>query len=299
MSPEVPYPAASLKELQRQVRRIEIRSRRMASNLFSGEYRSAFRGRGIEASGIREYSWGDDVRTIDWNATARKKGLYVREYAEERERTLMLCVDVSSSMMFGSRGRLKLELAAELSALLGFSAIMNHDRVGMLLFSDKVERYIPPSGGRRHLLALLEELLRFRPRQCRAAFDVPASFVRAAVVRPAIVFVISDLDAAGCSRSLQMLQARHDVALACLLDPLEERMLPGAVYRLEDPETSMQVLFDACNPLARERYREYRQQQYSRMEAEYRRKGIDVLRLRTDRPVSTSLNLFFRHREST
>jgi len=299
MFPEAPYTAASVKELHRLVRRIEIRSRRMASDLFSGEYRSVFRGRGVEASGIREYSWGDDVRTIDWNASARKDGLYVREYAEERERTLMLCIDVSSSMMFGSRARLKLELAAELSALLGFSAIMNHDQVGLLLFSDRVERYISPAKGRRHLLALIEELLRHRPRQCSATFDVPASFIRAAVIRPAIVFVVSDLDAAGRSRPLQMLQVRHDVALACLQDPLEERMLPGAIYRLKDPETATQLLFDARNPSSLERYREYRQQQFARLEEEYRRKGIDILRLRTDRPVSTSLNQFFLHRAST
>ena len=182
-----------MKDLARTIRRIEIRSKRLVNELFSGEYHSSFKGRGIEFSNVREYSWGDDVRAIDWNTSARKNDLYVKIFTEERERTLLLVLDGSGSMLFGSRQRTKKELASEVCAVLAFSAITNNDKVGLLIFTDRVEKYIPPRKGRSHVLVILEEIIGFKPLSRRTDIDAAMRFIRSTRKRQAIIFLLTDL----------------------------------------------------------------------------------------------------------
>ncbi|NUQ01993.1 MAG: DUF58 domain-containing protein, partial [Armatimonadetes bacterium] len=237
------------RELLRRVRRIEIQTRRLVHERFAGGYHSVFKGRGIEFAQIREYTPGDDVRLIDWNATARLNQPFVKLFVEERELTVMLLVDVSASMYFGSQERLKRQLATEFCATIAFSAISNNDRVGMVLFSDRIERLVPPKKGRRHILRLISELLQFTPQHRQTdlagALDTAARLVR----HSGTLFVVSDFESGEYRRALAMAGKRHDTIAVSIRDRYEagdeEPLLPDeGIYALEDPETGEVRLVD-------------------------------------------------------
>lgn len=286
-----------LKELQKLIRRVEIRSKRMASELFSGEYHSSFKGKGIEFSNVREYQYGDDVRAIDWNTSARKHELYVKLFTEERERTLLLVVDGSASMQFGSRERSKKALALELSAVLAFSAIQNNDKVGLLVFTDRVETFIAPRKGRQHVLVILEELFRFKPLSRKTDINAALIFIRYALRRQSIIFLLTDLVDNDYEKGMKQLNTRHDFVLVHLSDPLDKALPLSALLDLEEPETGLRLTLDGGSRRKIERYRSEQSRVYEELRQRLRRMRIDSIFLDTDRSFIGELNSFFRYRE--
>ena len=287
----------NMKDLAKTIRHIEIRSKRLVNELFSGEYHSSFKGRGIEFSHVREYSWGDDVRTIDWNTSARKSDLYVKLFSEERERTMILVLDGSGSMLFGSCRRTKKELAAEVAAVLAFSAIMNNDKVGLLIFSDRVEKFIPPRKGRSHVLVILEEIMSFRTKSRKTDIKAALSFIRSIQKKPAIVFLLTDLVDERYEKAMKILNARHDFVLVHLEDPLDTEVPPSGILMLRDPETGEEIVVDAASSGALEEYRTARRVQRETVMKTLRGGRIDTIYLQTDRSIIGALNRFFRYRE--
>jgi uncharacterized protein (DUF58 family) len=230
--------------LLKRIRRIEIRARRLVNDVFAGEYRSAFRGRGVEFQDVRQYYPGDDVRTIDWNVTARARKPYVRRYQEERELTVVFLVDASRSVQFGSGELLKGEVAAEICAVLALSAIRNNDKVGLLMFTDRVERYIPPSKGRSQVLRVIREVLAFEPEHTGTDIAAALEYAGRVLVRRAVVFVISDFLDEGYERALNILNRKHDVIAVDITDPREEELVGVGLLELEDAETGRRMTLD-------------------------------------------------------
>jgi len=228
------------KELFKKIREIEIKSNNLSAEIFSGEYRSSFRGKGIEFDDIREYYPGDDVARIDWNVTARQNNAYVKQFQEEKEMNVFLLVDFSSSNNFG----LKKEIIMELSATLAFSAIRNNDQVGALFFTDQIERIIPLKGGKNHLLAIIRELLTFKPQSKGTDLGVVLNFFNKIQKKPAIVFLISDFLCTGFEKELKMTGRRHDLLLLRIIDPAEERLPAGAIFNFRDLETGEVIVVD-------------------------------------------------------
>jgi uncharacterized protein (DUF58 family) len=286
-----------LKELQKMIRRVEIRSKRMASEQFSGEYHSSFKGKGIEFSHVREYQYGDDIRSIDWNTSARKHELYVKLFAEERERTLLLVVDGSASMLFGSQQRRKKDLALEVSAVLGFSAIQNNDKVGLLVFTDRVETFIEPRKGRDHVLVILEELFRLKPQNRKTDINPALSFIHYTLRRHAIIFLMTDLVANDYEKGMKQLNTCHDFILVHISDPLDKALPHSALLDLEEPETGLRLTIDAGSRREVARYRQEQLKYQEELRQRLRRMRIDTLYLDTDRSFIGDLNSFFRHRE--
>lgn len=279
------------------VRRIEIRTNRLVSEGMGGEYKSVFKGRGMEFSEVREYVPGDDIRTIDWNVTARTGGTFVKRFAEERELTLMLLVDISGSGAFGSGDRSKTEIAAEVSAVLAFAAIRNNDRVGAILFTDRVERYIPPRRGRRHVLAVVRDLLFHRPRSRGTDIAGALTFLSRVAVKKAIVFLISDFRADGYETALRLAHRKHDVIAIHVRDPREEALPPVGLLSLEDAETGERRVVDASSARVREAWAEREVHRRRRLSRQLRTSGIDSIELETTRPYDRPLIAFFRARE--
>jgi uncharacterized protein (DUF58 family) len=286
-----------LKELQNIIRRVEIRSKRMASELFSGEYHSSFKGKGIEFSNVREYQYGDDVRSIDWNTSARKHELYVKLFTEERERSLLLVVDASASMLFGSREQSKKNLALEVSAVLAFSALQNNDKVGLLVFTDRVETYIPPRKGRHYVLVILEELIRLKPRSRTTNIGAALSFIRYTRKRQEIIFLLTDLVDSDYEKGMKLLNTRHDFILVHMSDPLDKALPFSSLIDLEEPETGLRLTLDGGSRREIERYRREQSRQHEELRQRLRRMRIDAVFLDTDRSFIGDLNSFFRHRE--
>ena len=287
----------NMKELAWTIRHIEIRSKRLVNELFSGEYHSSFKGCGIEFSNVREYSWGDDVRTIDWNTSARKNDLYVKLFTEERERTLLLVIDGSGSMLFGSRQRTKKELAAEVCAVLAFSAIMNNDKVGLLIFSDRVEKFIPPRKGRSHVLVILEEIISLNSQSRGTDIGAALNFIRSTQRRQAIVFLLTDLVDERYEKAMKILNAKHDFVLIHLSDPLDREFPRTGMLHLHDLETGGKTIVDAAGGKALERYRISRREQREALKKQLSSLKIDTVYLETNRSIIGSLNRFFRYRE--
>ncbi len=286
-----------LKDLQRIIRRVEIRSKRMASELFSGEYHSSFKGKGIEFSNVREYQYGDDVRSIDWNTSARKHELYVKLFTEERERSLLLVVDASASMLFGSREHRKKDLALEVCAVLAFSALQNNDKVGLLVFTDQVETYIPPRKGRHHVLMILEELFQLKPQSKTTNINAALSFIRYTRRRQEIIFLLTDLVDSDYEKGMKLLNTRHDFILVHISDPLDKAIPPSALLDLEDPETGQRLTVDGASRSTLARYGQEQSRQHEELRQRLRRMRIDSVFLDTDRSFIGDLNSFFRYRE--
>lgn len=284
-------------ELLRRVRQIDVRSRRLANSLFIGEYHAVFRGRGIEFSGVREYVPGDEVRTIDWNVTARLGVPYVKKFVEERELTVMLAVDVSASGAFGTARQSKREVAAEISALLALSAINNKDRAGLIAFTDRVERVIPPAAGPRHALRLVRELLGLRAQGQRTSIAVALEYAARILRRRAVVFVISDFrDGGDYEAPLRVLSRGHDVVAIVVADPREEELPDIGLADLEDAETGETVLIDTSDPRVRAAYAERAAAARAERTALFHRLGVDAIEISTAVSYVDPLIAFFHKR---
>ena len=283
-------------ELLQKVRRIEIRARRLVDHLFSGEYHSIFRGRGLEFSEVREYQPGDDVRIIDWNVTARMGTPYVKKFVEERELTVLLAVDVSASEAFGTAPQTKAEVAVEMAALLALAAVRNNDRVGLIAFSDQIERFVPPQKGSQHVLRLIRELLYLHPEHHATDITSAVQFVSRIARRRSVVFLISDFLAGDYEAALRVAARRHDIIAVSLTDPRETDLPDAGLLELEDPETGQRVVVDSGDAGARRRYAEAAERRSEERRRLLGTVGVDEVPVLTDRPYVQSLMAFFQAR---
>jgi uncharacterized protein (DUF58 family) len=282
------------RETFRRIRRIQIRTRVILESGIGGAYHAVFKGRGMEFAEVREYEEGDDPRTIDWNVTARLGAPYVKKFVEERDLTLLLLVDVSGSQSFGSRFLLKRDYAAELMAVLAFSAVANHDRVGAVLFSDRIEGYIPPGRGRDHALRIVRDLLALEPKGRGTDLALALRFSRGVMKRRGIVALISDFQAEGYERALGVLRRRHDVVALHLHDPLETEPPAAGLVALLDPETGDRSVVDLDDPEVRRRLLSMFR---VRAPEAFRRAGVDALELSIAESYERPLSAFFEARE--
>lgn len=285
-------------EVLRQVKLIELRTRGLVNSLFTGEYRSVFKGQGMEFSEVREYQAGDEVRSIDWNVTARMHRPFVKRYIEERELTVMLAVDLSGSERFGTARRFKSEVATELAAVLAMSAVRNNDRVGILLFTDEVEHVVPPRKGRRHVLRLIRDLLGYEPRGAGTDIAAALNYLTKMLTHHTIIFLISDFVAPGLERPLKILAQQHDVVAVSVEDP-SERVLPDiGLARVTDPETGETIDVDTSDPDVRAQFERTVEAERDARRQLLRRLAIDEIPVRTDAPIIEPLLKFFRTRET-
>jgi len=285
------------KEILRQVRRIEIQTTRLVNDLFGGEYQSVFKGQGIEFADVREYVPGDDVRTIDWNVTARSQHPFVKKFVEERELTVVFVVDMSGSQFFGTSGRLKSEVAAEITALLAFSAVRNKDKVGLLIASDQVEKYIPVKKGRTHVLRVVREILYFQPKHRGTHLEVALEYLNRVLTRTAVIFVISDFLDQGYEKALRIMTQRHDLIAIHLWDPRERSLPPVGLLEIEDPETGERRLVDTSDPRLAMRFEAWGKEQEEGLDRLFKSLGVDRVVIDISKPYTEPLMRFFRARE--
>jgi uncharacterized protein (DUF58 family) len=284
------------REILKQVRRIEISTRGLVNEVFSGEYHSVFKGRGMNFAEVREYQYGDDIRSIDWNVTARSGAPFVKVFEEERELTVMLLVDVSASGDFGTRERLKGEMAVEICALLAFSAIKNNDKVGLVIFSDRIEKFVPPRKGRRHVLRVLRELLYHEPEGRGTDITAALDYLNHVQKKKAVTFLVSDFQDEGFERALSIAGRRHDVVAVRVSDPRERTLPPVGWMELEDPETGERVMVDTSDVDFRQRFAERVERRRAELDRALRRSKVDVVDVETGRPYVEPLMRFFRER---
>jgi uncharacterized protein (DUF58 family) len=284
-------------ELIRHIRRIEIRTRRAVNDVLAGQYESVFRGAGIAFEDVREYQPGDDVRTIDWNVTARMGHPFVKRFREEREQTVVLLVDVSASQTFGAAPRWKHEVAAELCALLAFSAVKNNDKAGVVLFSDHVEHFVAAAKGTSHVLRLIRDVLYFRPAGRGTDIVAALGYLRRVTHRRAIVFVLSDFLTTGFERALRAAARRHEVVAVRLVDPRERELPPAGLVELEDAETGDRCVVDAGSPAVRRIYREAAADRAAELRRQLRSANVDLIEVHTDGRYVDPLVRFFQQRE--
>ena len=284
------------REILRKVRRLEITTRHLVTDVFSGQYHSVFKGRGMEFSEVREYEPGDDIRTIDWNVTARTGKPFVKRYIEERDLTVVLLVDLSGSEQFGTRGPQKSEVAAELCALLAFSAIGNHDRVGLLVFTDGIERFIPPAKGRQHGLRVIREVLAFQPRGRGTDLGLALEHLGRVLKRRAVVFLISDFIAPDFSRQFRTAARRHDLVGLRLVDPREREIPDLGLCLVEDLETGERLWVDTGDRAVREAYAAVAAARGERVRRLFHQSGSDLVEIEVEGSYVSPLIQFFRRR---
>jgi uncharacterized protein (DUF58 family) len=288
----------SVPEILKKVRKLELRTRRFVETAFAGQYHSVFKGRGMNFDEFRQYDFGDEVRSIDWNVTARMGEPYVRKYIEERELTVMLLIDVSASGSYGSVNTSKRELAAEVACLLAFCAIRNSDKVGLILFTDRVELYIAPGKGRLHILRLIREILYFEPQGKKTDLRRPLDFLNRVTTRRAVVFLVSDFQTENYEKPLTICSRRHDL-IAIPIEDRGEQSLPNiGLVLVEDPESGAIYEIDSSDPRVRSEFSELADKQRIDRDALFRRKSIDSVSLRTDQDYFPVLRSFFMRRES-
>jgi uncharacterized protein (DUF58 family) len=284
------------REILKQVRRIEISTRGLVNEVFSGEYHSVFKGRGMNFAEVREYQYGDDIRSIDWNVTARAGAPFVKIFEEERELTVMLVVDVSASGDFGTRERLKGEVAVEICALLAFSAIKNNDKVGLIIFSDRIEKFVPPRKGRRHVLRVLRELLYHEPEGRGTDIAGALEYLTHVQRKKAVTFLVSDFRDEGFEKALAVAGRRHDLVAIRLGDD-RERALPALGYLdLEDPETGERIVVNTSDDGFRRAFSERVEAERAAQDRALRKGKVDVIDIETGQPYVQPLMRFFRDR---
>jgi len=284
------------KEILKKVKRIEISTRGLVNEVFSGEYHSVFKGRGMEFAEVREYQIGDDIRNIDWNVSARSGSPYVKVFDEERELTVMLMVDVSASGSFGTASQLKGEVAAELCAVLAFSAIKNNDKVGLMIFSDKIEKFIPPRKGKQHVLRVIREILYFKPEDAKTDLNIALEYLNRVVKRKSIVFIISDFLTENYEKALQVANKKHDIISIDIIDPREVELPNVGFLELEDAETGETVLIDTGSTEIRETFFSESQEERDRREKFFKSIGVDNINILTDRSYVEPITKFFKMR---
>ena len=283
-------------ELLKRVRKIEIKTRSLSKHIFAGEYHSAFKGRGISFSEVREYQYGDDIRSVDWNVTARFNHPYVKVFEEERELTVMLLVDVSGSQKFGTHKMLKKNLITEVAAILAFSAIQNNDKVGVIFFSDKVEKFIPPKKNRKHIVHIIRELIELRPESRKTDFSEPLRYLTNAIKKRSIAFLISDFMGAPFTNSLRIASNKHDVVALKVYDKTEKELPDVGLMRLKDAETGEERWVDTSSAAVREAYLAWQIKQEKEMENTFRQCGVDYTDLATDEDYIRPLVQLFKRR---
>jgi uncharacterized protein (DUF58 family) len=284
------------KEILKKVRQIELRTRHLVNTVFSGEYHSVFKGRGMEFAEVREYLPGDDVRTIDWNVTARMGRPFVKVFDEERELTVVLLVDASASGDFGTAARMKGEIGVEMCALLAFSAIQNNDRVGLIIFTDEVEKFIPPKKGKKHVLRVIRELYYFQPRRRGTDIAAALDYLNRVTTRRSVVFLVSDFFASGYEAALKVANRRHDLVAVTVSDPREMELPDVGIVEVEDAETGEEVLIDTSDVRARRTFMNASEEARSARQRLFRSVGVDRVDVRTDRPYIEPLMRFFEAR---
>ena len=285
------------KEVIKNIRRIEIRTKRLVNDLFSGEYHSTFKGQGMEFEEVRQYEPGDDVRLIDWNVTARTGYPHIKKFKEERELSVVLMVDASSSGRFGTRGRFKSEMAAELTALLAFSAIKNSDKVGLIIFTDEIEMFVPPKKGRAHVLRLIREVLYFKPKGIGTNITGALEYFNRVIKRKSVVFLISDFLAEDFFKPLQIANNKHDIIAVKVSDPRESSFENVGLIELEDAETGEVILVDTSSRSFRRDYSAKATEENSMLKRGFRLINIDFINIQTDQSYIVPLINFFKMRE--
>jgi len=289
--------ARELEEVLKEVRRIQIVARRQVNDLLAGEYLSAFKGRGMEFDTVREYVPGDEIRSIDWNVTARSDAPFVKTFCEERELTILLAVDISASGAFGSQKISKMETAVEVAAVLMFTSLKNNDKVGLLFFADDVVKYIPPRKGRGNVLRLIREMLATTPVKSETNIAKALEYVGRVQRRRAVVFVLSDFIGPDCSRALAVANQRHDCIAVTLEDPRERELPSVGFLTLRDAETDEMIEVDTRNPKVRALFAKAANERQTKLKELLRKANVDRLEIRTDQSYATSLQRFFRMRE--
>lgn len=282
-------------ELFRKAKKIEIAARRLVDDKLAGQYHSVFKGRGLIFSDVRQYYPGDDVRSIDWNVSARMNVAHVKQFVEERDRTVNLMIDMSASMRFGTVAASKRQIAAELAAVVAFSAIKNNDRVGLYLVTDKVERYVPPKKGKRHVLRVIGEILAFEPQSRGTDLEAGLDFLGKVARRRSVVFLVSDFLSEGWERAMRVAAQRHELVPVVVSDPAELALPDIGLVTMEDFETGEVMEFDTSGFTVRD-YRRRLEQAGELRDAALRRMNVDVVEVRTDRSYIDALVAFFRAR---
>lgn len=284
------------KEILKKVKRLEITTRGLVNDVFSGEYHSVFKGRGMDFSEVREYSIGDDIRTIDWNVTARMGHPYVKIFQEERELTVILMVDVSSSGNFGTHEQMKGEIATEICALLAFSAIKNNDKVGLIIFSDRIEKYVPPKKGKSHVLRVLRELLYHQPESSRTDIAAALEFLNHVTRRRSVVFLVSDFISENYEKALRIANKRHDMVAITITDPREVELPAAGFIELEDAETGEIFLLNTNDSQVRTTFGEQASAKQREREKLFKSMNVDTIDIYTHKPYIEPLIHFFRLR---
>ena len=280
-------------ELLKRVRKIEIKTRGLSRNIFAGEYHSAFKGRGMAFSEVREYQYGDDIRNVDWNVTARFNNPFIKIYEEERELTVMLLVDVSGSRNFGTVSQLKKNMITEISAVLSFSAIHNNDKIGVIFFSDQIEKFIPPKKGRQHILHIIGELINFQPTSKKTNIADALRYFTNAIKKRSTAFIISDFIDEGYEDALKICNKKHDLIALNIYDIRETELPPVGLLRLYDAETGKQIWVDSNSRKIRNQYASWWKNEQARLNDVLMRSGIDWVSVRTDEDyVKPLMNLF-------
>jgi uncharacterized protein (DUF58 family) len=283
-------------ELLKKVRRIEIKTRGLSRHIFAGEYHSAFKGRGIAFSEVREYQYGDDIRSIDWNVTARFNHPYVKVFEEERELTVMLLIDVSGSGNFGTKGSYKRDVMTEVAAVLSFSAIFNNDKIGVIFFSDKVEKFIPPLKGRKHILRIIRELLEFSSQSHGTNLDEPLRFLTNAIKKRCTAFIISDFMVPEFEEALRIASNKHDIVALKVYDPLEKSLPDVGLIKVSDSETGVEKWIDTSSEFTRHAHEKWWIDHMEIIKNTFKRCGVDSTELRTDLDYVNPLIQLFEKR---
>ena len=285
------------KEVIQNIRRIQITTSRMVSDVFSGQYHSVFKGRGMEFDEVREYQPGDEIRSIDWNVTARMGHPFVKKFVEERELTVMLMLDKSASSLFGTVKQLKNRLAAEICSLLAFSAIRNNDKVGLIIFTDEVEKFVAPRKGTSHVLRVIREALYFEPLSRGTDISGALEYLNRVTTRRAVTFIISDFYSPDYRKMLAIANKRHDIVAITINDACEQEIPDVGLITLDDPETSESVTVDTSDPGFRREYRKRTRRRIEERDSLFRNCGVDSVNLSTGVPYAQSLFAFFRKRQ--
>ena len=285
-------------ELIKKVRRIEIKTKGLSNQIFSGEYQTAFKGRGMSFSEVRNYNYGDDVRNIDWNVTARTGEPYIKIFEEEREMTVILVIDVSPSSYFGTDTQLKNEVLTEIAAVIAFSAINNNDKVGVIFFSDKIEKFIPPKKGKSHILRIIRELINFEPEGKGTNVAVALEYLNNVIKKRSIAFVMSDFFAKDYDTSLRIAARRHDIIGIHLYDAREKEIPNVGLVRVIDAETGQKIWLDTSVKRIREQYKNWFQSNYDYLKKTFVKSGADVMSIQTNESYVNALLKFFKKRSS-
>ncbi len=286
------------KEILKKIRKLEIQTKGIVNTLFGGEYQSAFKGRGMEFSEVRAYTYGDDIRQIDWNVTARTGDPFIKVFEEEREQTLMLCIDISQSGTFGSQSQSKMDLAIELAAVLAFSAIKNSDKVGLVLFSDHVEKVVPPKKGRTHVLRLIRELYTTKPTGTGTDIADALSYINRLLDRRAIVVLTSDFQDKDFEKQLRITNQKHDLVSIIINDRLEDELPNVGLVKIRDAETGAERMIDTSSQKVREAYRIRRMEQKAYIHDKMLKMKIDAVEVQTNESYVQPLMNFFKRRGS-